>query len=212
MLATDAPELVLDEENHIYYLGKDEIPGVTRVLTALGFFDVSFVTPEALYRGRYVHAVLHYLNDGDFNLKDCLPQFRGFVESWLKFVQRMGPRLIIIKAEYRDYDRLRLFAGTVDLWCKIDDWEWIIDYKTVGKGCSAPKAAKFQTGAYSHILPPWPAANFTRIRKRACLELFEDGAMANLVPHNDFDDAAHFLCFLDTYNQRRLHGIRNRAE
>src|SRR5258708_1596078 len=101
MNATEAsPTLTLDD-NHIYRLDCVKIPGVTQVLTDVGLLSIEWVTPEALYRGRYVHQVLHYLNEGDYDLADCLPEFRGYVESWIKFRDRLDLRLRIIESEKR---------------------------------------------------------------------------------------------------------------
>src|SRR3954468_9025432 len=130
-----------DAGAHVYSIDGCDVPSVTQVLNEERFIDFSRVPAdtldEAQRRGTYVHQVLHYYLEGDFDLDDCDPRFRGYVDSALEYLGRANKRPLIIDGaviaiEYRFWHRARMFAGTMDYlgWdpdgvLSIDEWKTV---------------------------------------------------------------------------------------
>ena len=218
LMATAPPKFAFDPEKHLYTIDDQVVPSVTQVLEEEKFIDFTGIPDatldQAKARGTYVHTVLHYYLEGDFELGDCVPEFRGYVDSALEFldVARMkplrGPDGTAIAVEYRFWDPERRFAGTMDyLAWDPDEVLAINDWKT---GEPSDVAAPLQTAAYEYgvrkfLLPtvlPKYAKSKKPIRRRA-VKLFKDGRRGRPEPYDDPRDLGMFFCALSCVHFRR---------
>lgn len=194
--AVDISGCTFDPTDHRYTIDDLMVPSVTQVLNEIGFIDFSAVPWDILHdaqaRGTYVHTVLHYWLEGDFDLADVEERYRGYVDSALEYLSLAGVRGLEhpethqpIAVEYRFWDRARRFAGTLDYVAWDPDGVLaIIDWKT---GQPSDVAAPIQTAAYEHglRLTLFPDHAFP-IRRRA-IKLHKDGKRGTVAPY----DAEH---------------------
>jgi hypothetical protein len=196
-----APELRLDDQ-HRYWIGTEELWGVSAVLKDNRLIDDRWFDDESRDRGHVVHEVLAGAARGlafDWDFLDT--ELHGWVKSGIGFLKELEDDGVkIIGIEEMRYHPLYRVAGTIDL--RVLDargYESIYDFKT-GK---ALKITRFQLAAYDMILGP--AAN-GKPRKKAAIEIQQDGSRAKLVPYNApefYHDANRFLSFLNTTRDRR---------
>lgn len=184
------------DEPHGYFLGPEELPSPSKVFGDLGIVDTRFYTAQSRAAGKAVHAGLHYAVKGTLDWKTLHPDLHGLVRSGLKWWERRAPT--VLRLETPLYHPALLFAGTFDVEWELDRWPWIIDYKT-GK---AHWSERYKTAAYAMMAAKVFAP---RPHKRAALELFEDGSIANLVPYDDHTDGAGWLNMLGAFRIRNAH-------
>lgn len=200
-----------DREHHVYTIDGIARPSVTQVLEEERFVDFSHIPgvtlEQAKARGTYVHQVLHAYLEEDFDLEDTDPRFRGYVDSALAFLD--GAQLtplrndagVPIAVEYRFWDRVRGFAGTMDYVAWDPDGVLAIhDWKT---GEPTDVAAALQTAAYEHglRLTLFPDHKFP-IRRRA-VKLFKDGSPGRVETYSDVRDLGMFFTALSCLHFRR---------
>lgn len=209
--AVDTTGCTFDRERHVYAIDGVVIPSVTQVLEEERFVDFSSVPNDTLEqakaRGTYVHQVLHALLEEDFDLNDTDPRFRGYVDSALAYLDGAKLRPLRnddgapIAVEYRFWDRIRGFAGTVDYvaWDP-DDVLSLNDWKT---GEPTDVAAALQTAAYEYglRLTLFPDHRFP-IRRRA-IKLYRDGKAGRVEPYDDVRDMGMFFTALSCVHFRR---------
>jgi hypothetical protein len=209
------PTLAFDEATHTYTVDGRPIPSVTQVLNEEGFIDFSMVPngtlERAQFRGRYVHAVIHLLLEGDFDLADCADEFRPYVDSALLYLATLKKRPLrnaegrAIAVEWRFWHLTRMFAGTIDyLGWDEDDVLSIDDWKT---GEPEDVAAALQTAAYEAgvrtcLLPTHLPTYDAPIRRRA-VKLYRDGRPGRAEPYTDPRDLAMFYTALSCVHFRR---------
>jgi hypothetical protein len=219
----DTSDCTFDRETHAYAIEGIQVPSVTQVLNEIGFVDFSMIPGEILSaaqaRGTYVHTILHYLLENDFDLADVDERFIGYVHSALRYLERARLRGLThpvtgqpIAVEYRFWDRQRRFAGMLDyLAWDPDDVLAITDWKT---GEPDDVAAPLQTAAYEHgvRLTLFPDHRFP-IRRRA-IKLFKDGKPGRVEPygpetgHSYVQDVGTFFAALNCIHYRR-NGMRH---
>lgn len=215
--ATVAPPSVctFDPDTHRYAIDGIEVPSVTQVLDEERFIDFSKVPADTLAqaqaRGTYVHTVLHYYLEGDFDLADVDPRFRGYVDSALEYLAiagmkpLRGPDGVPIAVEYRFWDPVRRFAGTMDyLAWDPDEVLAINDWKT---GEPSDVAAPLQTAAYEYgvrtFLLPTVLPKYKKYLRRRAVKLFRDGKCGRPDPYDDPRDLALFFNALTCVHFRR---------
>ncbi|HVL65769.1 MAG TPA: PD-(D/E)XK nuclease family protein [Vicinamibacterales bacterium] len=220
LVATAPPQFAFDPEKHLYTIDGQVVPSVTQVLEEERFIDFSVIPGETLEqakaRGTYVHTVLHYYLEGDFDLADVDERFRGYVDSALEYLAVAGMKPLRgadgtpIAVEYRFWDPDRRFAGTMDYLAYDSDGVLAInDWKT---GEPSDVAAPLQTAAYEYgvrkfLLPtvlPTYAKSKKPIRRRA-VKLYRDGKRGRPEPYEDPRDLAMFFCALSCVHFRRNH-------
>jgi hypothetical protein len=208
------PTCVFDAERHLYTIGDVIVPSVTQVLNELRLIDFSSVPDGILAaaqaRGTYVHQVLHYYIEGDFDLDDCVPEYRGYVDSALAYLAEVQSRPFDQVdgkpvVEYRFWHAPLMFAGTVDhLAWDADDVLAITDFKT---GEPSEVAAPLQTAAYElgvrHCLLPKLSPRYVKTVRRRAIKLFKDGRPGRPEPYTDVRDTAIFLAALAVVHYRR---------
>lgn len=193
------------DANHKYWVGKDNKLGVNEIMRGIGIIDPQRYWPEHSYRGLFVHQATHYIDENDYNMNDCPPEFKGYLEAWLKCKRDTGMEVLDI--EQMRWDPRYDIAGTRDRKVKWARRIWIADIKTVGTpGAPGPKWAAETTAAYDMMEPPEPDGN---ARGRVSFCLYPDG---NWKPElwEDFSDRTHFINYIATYRRLKFHGrIKN---
>ena len=181
------PQLTLDE-NHVYHLGKQKIPGVTEILDYHGLIPSFAKNEAAALRGTVVHRACHLLALGTLDWSTVDPQILGRVLAYERFLRETGfePELLEWMSWHRDY----LYAGTLDAKGKIREEKLLFDIKTGGP----LKYHKYQTAAYEGLCP-----GHTR---RYTLFLHDDERY-DLKPHNDRTDWNDWLSCVNVYRLRQ---------
>lgn len=189
----ESPVFRYVDDPHGYFYGSEEVPSPSTVFQDLGLVDSKWFKSEHRARGRAVHAGLHFALKGTLDWSSLNPDLHGFVKSGLRLVEHLKPT--IVRYETPLYHRVHRFAGTSDIQWELDDYGFIIDWKS-GK---APKVARYQTAAYAMLAQQ----DTNRLFKRAAVELQADGSMANIVKYDDRSDASEWLHLLGAYRIRQ---------
>lgn len=210
----DKPGL-FDPATHAYEKNGLPLISVTQVLGECHLTNLDQIPPWGLERGRergvYVHQGLHAYLEDDFDLCDCDPRFRGYIDSALKYLAELKKTPLrdddgnAISVEWRFWDVERRFAGTVDYvgWdpdgtLSIDDWK-TGDPDDV----SAPiQLAAYEYGVRKHLVPRLRPKYTGPIRRRA-VKLFADGRIARAEPYDDPRDLQVFFGALAVCHFRR---------
>ena len=191
-----AAGILLDGSTHTYFVDGEMKPGVTRVLEDVGIIDYSQIPDgvrvRALERGRHVHQVCQYHDEGDLGTVPA--GLQCYLDAWRRFRDDyvFVPRLI----EHRGYHALYGYAGTLDREGVIKDGsDVLLDIKT----SVAPWWAAIQTAAYAAFMEQ-PAK-----RRRMAVALLADG---NYKVHSyrcaDYArDMNDFHAALNTYRCKR---------
>ena len=203
MAVMDAPVELYRDDNHKYWLGRENIPGVNEVMTALGFEqDPRYFGESCSSRGSVVHQVLAGVALGLTFDEDLLdPDLRGWVRSGitrLDYLRSKGAE--ILGAEEMFYHPIYKFAGQIDLRYRLGGRVCIDDWKTG----AAPKTTRFKMGAYSLLIPQ---ANGLPVQK-AAVEHDRNGGNAHPVYYNEpqhFHDGNRFVAYLTTFKDLRLY-------
>jgi len=188
-----------DEANHLYYVGAALIPGVTNVLQDCGIIDYSMipdgVRTMALERGRFVHALCQFDDEGTLDPATVDPKLEGYLAAWRRFRGEIHVTLKL--AEHRGYCEKYGYAGTLDgMGSLTNAGDTIIEIKTN----IAPAWAAYQTAAYANFFPS-PAKY-----RRMAVELHKDGTFGiHEYRCTDFSrDLGVFLSALTVYNAKRI--------
>lgn len=215
LAASAPPEFSFDPTTHTYCIGATVVPSVTQVLEEEKFIDFSGIPDatleQAKARGTYVHTVLHYYLEGDYDLAEVDQRFRGYVDSALEFLSVAGMKPLrntdgtAIAVEYQFWDPDRLFAGTMDyLAWDPDEVLAINDWKT---GEPSDVAAPLQTAAYEYgvrkFLLPSVLPKYKKPIRRRAVKLYRDGRRGRPEPYDDPRDLSMFFCALSCVHFRR---------
>ena len=188
------PELTLDPKTHTYRLDGVEIPGVNKILEALGIKDTRWYTEEACARGKAVHDAIQYLVEDDLDEASVAPEIAPYVDAFRLFLKESGFQ--VQEAEIRLSSRPVSYAGTADLIGRFELGPCLVEIKTG----STPPWAKLQAAAY--------ALCFTVPPQRFLLELRKNGTY-RLRECSDPDDYGIWLACLRVYGLLRDYGRLN---
>jgi len=130
-------------EKHTYTLGDREIPSVTQILKALGLIDDRHFTEEARLRGQAVHSAIHYWVEDDLDESTLDPKIVPYVDAFREWASLVG--LEVFQAEMRVHHLGLGYAGTLDLFGKVQGERSIIEVKTG----SMPPWGYLQVAAYA---------------------------------------------------------------
>jgi hypothetical protein len=153
------PRLQFDEETHTYRLEGRELPSVTTVLGAVGYYDhLRNVPPEKLElarrRGVMAHRAIQLYIQNKLDFSTVSDEVYGRVEGFAAWCKDTGFRPARRSTEVRVFSPSYRYAGTVDALGRIGTRRVLVDYKTpVSMDTSAKKAAALQTAAYQYALP-----------------------------------------------------------
>lgn len=199
---TAAPPELVCTEDHKYFLGSENILGVSEVMTFLGFESDEWFTETHSSRGHALHAVLASAAQGhppDFDFLD--PDLHGWARSGLAYIKYLlEDGAVILGIEFMLFHRLYRYAGRIDLYVLWRGYEWVLDWKS-GK---ASRVTRFKLAAYDALIGPTKNG---LPRKRAAIEIQEDGSRARLVEYNtpeNFHDVNRFLSYLNTARDLKI--------
>lgn len=184
-------ELRFSEDSHIYTLKGNELPSVTTIMKPLSYevyggIDQDIMT-KAAAKGTAVHqSIENYLCYG---IADINSEYRSYFDAFLAFYHEYRP--IPLATELRIYHGILMYAGTLDLLCKIDNKVVLIDYKTTAQ--LNPMLTRVQLEAYAKALESHEA----KVDGKAILRLRKDGTYS-LEWHelNDLEAWSTFTCLL----------------
>lgn len=193
------------DEAHLYWIDwppstPENILGVTEVMVENGLENDDWYNETHSSRGTAIHGELANAARGlpEFPFLD--PDLSGWVKSGRDYLTYLlGDGAVILGVERMGHHPLYKVAGTIDLHVLWRGYEWILDWKS-GK---ASKVTRFKLAAYDMILGP--ALNGKQ-RKKAAIEVHEDGSRAKLVEYNEvkhFHDGSRFLAYLTTARDKR---------
>ena len=89
-----APEQRFDALDHRYYLGHEEIPHITGMLTDTGWIDDAWYTEESRERGQLVHDLSAKYDLGaipDPSAVECAPKYKGYFLGYVKAMRAIKP-------------------------------------------------------------------------------------------------------------------------
>lgn len=206
---------LFDADRHIYTSNGRWFPSVTQVLSEERFINFAGIPEstlaEARARGTYVHQVLHLYLEDDFDIDDCDPRFRGYLDSAIAYLAEAKIKPLRdsdgkpMAVEYRFWHQPRMFAGTVDYvgW----DPDGVLALTDFKSGNPTDVAADLQTAAYEcgirDCLLPTLTEPYTGPIRRRAVRLFRDGAPGKPEPYNDPHDLAIFFAALTCVHYRR---------
>lgn len=203
--APPATPILTRDDDHKYWVSelmkpRENVLGVTEVMVDNRLESDRWFTPTDSSRGIALHAELANIARGYAPFPFIDPDLYGWRQSGMDFLAYiLADGGVILHVEVMRYHTLYRFAGTIDLVVLWRGYEWVLDWKS-GK---ASKVTRFKLAAYDTILGP--ALNGKQ-RKRAAIEIHEDGSRAKLVEYNEpkhFHDANRFLSYLNTTRDRR---------
>jgi hypothetical protein len=195
-----------DELTHTYSVDGTTLVSVTQVLNEERFIDFSMVPNGTLqaaqFRGTYVHRVLHLYLENDYDLGDCDGEYRGYVNSALRYLDALKKTPLEASGiEYRFWETSRMYAGTMDyLGHDADGVLSIDDWKT---GEPEDVAAALQTAAYENGVRRCLFPNYDGPIRRRAVKLFRDGSPARAEIYNDPRDLSMFFTALSCVHFRR---------
>jgi hypothetical protein len=200
-------QFTFNETRHEYFVPElgSNAPGVTEVLTDAGLSDFSGIDPLTLARkaelGRQVHLACEFFDYDDLDEGTVPPECAGYFEAYKRFRSESGfePRLI----EHRMVVKLNgMPVGmTLDREGVLDGDSYLLDLKTPVK----PEPWwSLQTAAYAAGLR---VAGFGLTRRRASLQLRDDGTYRLHRHDNQREDEQVFMYALALTWWKRNHGI-----
>lgn len=196
--------LAFDAEKHQYVLDGQILPSVTQVLSATGFVDATWFTPEATTRGSYVHKLveLHITRELDETTVD--DALVGYFDAWKRFVDESGVDTDTWTVEKPMGSWAHRFAGTPDYIGIIGGKVAVIDLKT---SVTVSASEQLQTAAYKMLI------NETRqqglpVTHRFSLHVAAEGTY-KLIEHKDRQDAQIFMAALACWHYQHNNGRKS---
>ncbi len=204
-MITTQEEVGLVEATHEYFEIKTRAPlvGVTEVLTEFGFIEPEWYTEWARVKGSATHLALHLLKENRLDWDTVDKQIKGYIAAHELFVKETGYQSLY--SEYRAWNPIRRYAGTIDDLGILYDKPALIDFKT---GKVMPWTA-MQTGGYEGCKLP---KEFTGVPiKRYGLELRADGSYF-LTPFANPHDKDLFAALVSTLYWKRNNGYKKKPK
>lgn len=188
-----------EPDKHKYFLGKQQIPSVTQIISDLMCLDFRFIDPWYLEFGTAVHKAIELHIKDELDIKALDPLLRPYVAAFITSSQEIQFR--IIESERIIFDPIIKIAGTMDI-LAVDLTEklWVLDIKS---GVPQPWH-KLQTAGYA-ILEAGADANLTALPCRGCLYLRKNKTY-KFIAHTDPRDFTNFKALATTFHARKLYG------
>jgi len=183
--------LQFDEKTHEYTYNGRVVPSVTTILKGCGIIDDTFYTEEGASRGKRVHQAIEMYEAGLLRIEAVLEDISPYVLAYMRFKSDMGDRIKVVSVEEPRVNLEFWYAGTPDLFVKVDSMYCVIDPKT------GPSTVwhKLQLAAYGGLY------NFIRVEKFYTLHLKRNGKYSLVEVALDFrKEFNSFLACLSVYN------------
>lgn len=201
-------EMIFRPEDHTYWLGSEQLPGTTTVLSLLGGYEgiPKAILEKASQRGTAVHTATELDDDGTLDYSALDDELIGYVMGWQKFKHEKKPQML--DAEVAGYHPQLKYAGTRDRRIVIGKKVGILDIKS--SYMLMPTTGP-QTAAYKEIYNA-TAPKDEQVKHRWGLRLTKDGDY-ELKPYEDPLDLNTFISCLNVWrwiakhNQQKLKAI-----
>lgn len=119
--------ITFDEEKHVYSLEGRILPSVTQILNSEGIIEKpSQGMRWYMLRGQYLHQAIRLYLDRNLDEDSLDPQIN--IEGFKKFVKESN--IEIVGYEQPFYHPQYLYAGTPDMWGKMNGKRFLLDVKT----------------------------------------------------------------------------------
>jgi len=157
-----------EEEGHIYRVNGRRVISTTQ---ALALVDDRPKDLWYLLRGKIVHRVTQYYDNGELNEESVDLLVRPYFEAYVKFRGDTG--FVPIYVEKRLYHPSYVYCGTLDRIGKLNKNDVLIDLKSGAKA----RVDELQLAAY------WELARVNNIPVKKCFDLYlHDNATYKLEP------------------------------
>ena len=151
------PELQHDPEHHVYRVNGRWAPGVTRILSDLGYYKgKAYFTEESRLRGKQAHLACQLADqycpdaltlDAVLDVLDVAEPLIPYLQGYLLF--KKEKRYRPIWSEKYLYMKNPLVCGTVDSWGTYGNRKALVDLKSWRNNGPTPKpSAVLQTAGY----------------------------------------------------------------
>ena len=169
IIVPDFPELVFQEEPHLYLLDGQCIPSVSNIMEPLRHAHYDGISEATLRnaaaRGTAIHNAIE--NFIKFGIIDIPKDYRGYFDAFLDWWAQVQPE--VIGSEIRMYHKLMRYAGTCDLLCTINGETHLIDYKSTSS--VSEMTCGVQLEAYAQAL----ASHNVEVAHKSILHLKSNG-------------------------------------
>jgi len=160
-------DFAFEPVTHVYRWRGQIVPSVTQILQAQGIIDYSHIPPAtcemALERGRLVHQLTQWDDEAALDETSVDRLLAPYLAAWRRF--RAETAFCPDRIEYRSYDEIWRYAGTLDRTGSFGDGSMaVLDIKTN----NAPEWVRLQIAAYQAFLPE------SRRFRRIAVELHGD--------------------------------------
>lgn len=202
-----AAELIFREEDHTYWLGGVQIPGVTSVLDPYSGLDCvpKHILKRKAWLGTCVHIAAEYHDLGVLDEDSVHSTVAPYLDQYRKFLRESGflPELIEQKVHHSGL----LYAGTLDRTGYLGDQRVLIDLKT---SAAVSKTYGPQTAAYQAALKDREGQDHVPIDRRYVLLLGE--TRYRLIPMNAANDLVIFAAALTLHHGTAAPQTLHRAQ
>ena len=147
----DRPVFVRDDD-HRYWLGQAELPGVTRVLEQARVIDYTGVAHQVLHEkallGKAVHDATWFWDEQTLDPASVNDELQGYLDGWMRFRAESG--FHPVKQELPVYSERHGYAGTLDrLGYLPGKVQTLVDLKVVRtlQPATGPQTAAYQQAA-----------------------------------------------------------------
>lgn len=166
----DLSDVVFKAEDHTYWIGTEQLPSVTTIMSYLsdamyGSIDKA-ILEKAADKGTAVHESIE--NIICFGIEDIKQEYQPYIDAYKRFLFDYNP--IPIATEIRMYHKFLRYSGTGDFLCYIGDKLHLIDYKTTSQ--LMDMLVKVQLEAYAKALE----SHGVKVDGKAALQLKKDGS------------------------------------
>lgn len=186
-----AKKFRFDEESHSYFFEEQEVPGVSKILKAVGLTkDSSFYTKGGSDRGKRVHSAIYVDHiEGEPEIDE---EIEPYLVAWHNFKKSVQFEPFLEFCERPLFSKELWFAGTPDIVCMLNGKITLIDIKTG----QVYEWVRFQTAAYAHLLK----ANGFKIEQRKVLKLNPNGF--KLLSCDDVTDGDVWLSAVNVFHSQ----------
>lgn len=126
--ASILPELSFNAESHRYALSGVPVPGVTGVLSKVGWIDSQWFTEASRERGKRAHRTVELDINGTLDYRALSDECKGYLRAWLTFCREADftpthAETILASVRFK-------YAGMIDVIGLLADIPALIDIKT----------------------------------------------------------------------------------
>lgn len=186
------------DENHIYRLDGQIIPGCSQILKSCGLSDYSNVPKDILDAasnfGTAVHLATALWDKNTLDMSTLSEPLVPYLEGWKRFIDDYKPTVLTEWTENPMGSVKYRFGCTPDRVLIVRDKIWVLDIKTTS---SILPSIAIQTAAQAICIKE----NYKKVHKRVAIQLTENNY--KLFPFDKPSDEATFLACLRVFNWKK---------